>query len=73
MATLLDKLTKRDLQILLLLSQGFTDPMIADSLVISVNTVKTHLKIIYSQLQIEKGKNRRVLAARAYLKEMVGW
>lgn len=66
----LSKLTHRDLQILLLLSQGFTDPMIADSLGISVNTVKTHLKIIYATLQLEKGKNRRVLAAKVYWEEM---
>jgi DNA-binding NarL/FixJ family response regulator len=73
MSRSLDRLTHRDLQILLLVSQGFTDPMIAESLGISVNTVKTHLKSIYAWLHLDSGKNKRVLATRAYLEEMKRW
>jgi DNA-binding CsgD family transcriptional regulator len=48
-------LTLRKIEILELLSQGFTDQEISDRLHISINTVKTHLKQIYKTLEV---KNR---------------
>ena len=46
-----EPLTERELQILQLISGGLTNQEIAEHLVISVNTVKTHLKNIFSKLE----------------------
>jgi DNA-binding CsgD family transcriptional regulator len=51
--TLVDKwnLTEREIDVLKLISYGFTNAEIADRLFISVNTVKYHTKNIYDKLQ----------------------
>jgi LuxR family maltose regulon positive regulatory protein len=46
----LDPLSRRELEVLRLLSTDLTGPEIAAELVVSVNTVKTHIKRIYSKL-----------------------
>ena len=48
-------LTKREIDVWGELSKGKTNKEIAKSLFISVNTVKTHLKSLYSKLDV---KNR---------------
>jgi DNA-binding NarL/FixJ family response regulator len=48
----LDQLTDRERQILGLLAQGMTNKEIAETLVISTNTVKRHLKAVFSKLGI---------------------
>lgn len=44
-------LTKREIEVLKLLNQGFTYNEVADELDISKNTVHTHIKNIYEKLQ----------------------
>lgn len=48
----LSSLTEREREVLLLLAQGLTNREIAETLVISNNTVKRHLKSIFSKLNI---------------------
>ena len=48
----LDVLTDRERDVLELLSQGMTNKEIAEALVISSNTVKRHMKSIFSKLDI---------------------
>jgi DNA-binding NarL/FixJ family response regulator len=49
----LGKLTKREAEILALLSKGFLYKEISDNLGISVTTVRTHLKHIYEKLHVQ--------------------
>ena len=49
-----DTLTEREKQIVELLLKGRTSKLIADELYISLNTVKTHIKNIYSKLGVKK-------------------
>jgi len=49
----LGKLSKREAEILALLSKGFLYKEISDSLGISVTTVRTHLKHIYEKLHVQ--------------------
>jgi LuxR family maltose regulon positive regulatory protein len=46
----LDPLSSRELEVLRLLGTDLTGPEIAAELVVSVNTVKTHIRRIYSKL-----------------------
>jgi len=48
-----DRLTKRELDILRRLSTGLPISQIADSLHISINTIKTHLKNVYRKMKVE--------------------
>lgn len=58
----LDVLTEREREVLDLLSQGLTNKEIAETLVISTNTVKRHLKAIFEKLDIH---TRSAAAAKA--------
>jgi DNA-binding NarL/FixJ family response regulator len=58
----LEALTEREREVLDLLSQGMTNKEIADILFISTNTVKRHLKAIFSKLDIH---TRSAAAAKA--------
>lgn len=55
-----EQLTVREKQILQLLSQGDTNQQMADTLELSVSTVKRHLQNIYAKLQV---KNRTAAIA----------
>jgi DNA-binding NarL/FixJ family response regulator len=48
-----DKLTQREHEILALLAQGFFYKEIGDQLGISLNTVKTHLHVIYEKMHVQ--------------------
>lgn len=48
----LEALSKREIQILEKLSRGCTDAEISESIFLSINTVKWHLRKIYNKLQI---------------------
>jgi DNA-binding NarL/FixJ family response regulator len=58
----LDVLTDREREVLDLLSQGMTNKEIADTLFISTNTVKRHLKAVFEKLDIH---TRSAAAAKA--------
>jgi DNA-binding CsgD family transcriptional regulator len=47
-----DGLTAREVEVLRLVTQGLTDPQVAQQLVISPHTVNSHLKAIYGKLGI---------------------
>jgi len=48
-----EKLTQREHEILALLAQGYFYKEIGDKLSISLNTVKTHLHVIYEKLHVQ--------------------
>src|SRR5262249_31875871 len=58
-----EQLTRRQLEVLRLLAQGWSDAQIAERLVISVRTVNHHVTAIYSKL----GVSSRVAATRSAL------
>jgi len=69
----LKQLTTRELEILSLLSQGYTNSAIADTLYIDIKTVEHHLNSMYSKLKADpdyNSKHLRVSAARLYLETM---
>jgi LuxR family maltose regulon positive regulatory protein len=51
-ATLIDPLTGRELQVLRLLATEANTQEIADELVVSIATIRTHTKRIYSKLDV---------------------
>lgn len=55
---LVDPLTEREMDVLRLIAKGYSNKEIAEELIMTVNTVKTHIKNIYGKLQV----NRRVQA-----------
>jgi DNA-binding NarL/FixJ family response regulator len=69
----LKQLTSRELEILGLLAQGYTNTAIAGSLFIDIKTVEHHLNSMYSKLKADpdyNNKHLRVSAARLYLATM---
>jgi len=69
----LKQLTTRELEILSLLSQGYTNSAIAATLYIDIKTVEHHLNSMYSKLKADpdyNAKHLRVSAARLYLETM---
>jgi len=61
-AALIEPLSERELEVLILLADGMTNREIANALHITVGTVKTHVHNIYGKLQVQ---NRTAAAARA--------
>ena len=69
----LKQLTTRELEILSLLAQGYTNSAIAETLYIDIKTVEHHLNSMYSKLKADpdyNNKHLRVSAARLYLGTM---
>ncbi len=60
-------LTKRELHVLRLISQGLTNPEISGVLSISPNTVKTHVIHIFNKLGVSDRTQAATLAARLKL------
>lgn len=56
------ELSEREVEVLVLIAQGLTNPQIADQLFVSVNTVKTHTSSIFSKLNV-KGRLQAVQRA----------
>ena len=66
----LKQLTTRELEILSLLSKGYTNSAIAEELYIDVKTVEHHINSMYAKLRAEANfdnRHARVSAARLYL------
>jgi LuxR family maltose regulon positive regulatory protein len=59
---LIEPLSKRELEVLRLTTEGLTNQEIAQALYVSINTVKTHLRNVYGKLGVA---NRREAAAKA--------
>jgi LuxR family maltose regulon positive regulatory protein len=59
---LVEPLSARELEILRLLAAGHTNQEIARTMIVSVNTVKSHLKNVYGKLGVN---NRRAAVAQA--------
>ncbi len=69
----LKQLTTREMEILSLLAQGYTNASIAATLFIDIKTVEHHLNSMYSKLKADPDyntKHLRVSAARLYLETM---
>ena len=66
----LDRLTRREREVLSLMAEGLTDRGIADRLFVTPNTVETHIRHIISKLGLPATStdNRRVRAVLAYLR-----
>lgn len=63
------ELTKRQEEVLRLISKGYSNEEISEKMVISVNTVKTHINSIYSKFNINrKTKDSSTMRVRAVLK-----
>jgi LuxR family maltose regulon positive regulatory protein len=59
---LIEPLTDRELEVLQELAKGLTNPEIAERLMVSLNTIKTHTKNIYAKLEV---RNRTEAVMRA--------
>ena len=66
-AELQSLLTERELQVLQLIAQGFTNPEISKQLFISPHTVKTHVGHLYEKIGVNDRAQAAVLAARHHL------
>ena len=66
----LAELTERECDVLALIAEGLSDKGIAERLVITRKTVETHVRHIFSKLDLPSGtaENRRVHAVLAYLR-----
>lgn len=60
---LVESLTEREHEVLVLLAQGLSNPAIADQLVVGTGTVKTHVRNILSKLQVSN-RTQAVTQAR---------
>jgi len=63
-------LTRRELQVLRLLAEGFSSQQIADRLGVKFYTATTHLKTIYKKLGVHKRSTAAVLALSQGLVEV---
>ena len=67
----LAELTERERDVLALMAEGLSDRGIAQRLVVTTKTVETHVRHIFSKLDLPRGaaNNRRVHAVVAFLRE----
>lgn len=65
----LERLTRRELEVLSLLAAGWSNEGIRDALVLSPKTVESHVHSIFLKLGLRRGcsVHPRVLAARIWL------
>ncbi|HMA59649.1 MAG TPA: response regulator transcription factor [Halanaerobiales bacterium] len=61
---LIEPLTDRELEVLALLGRGLSNQEIADQLVVSIKTVKTHVSNILAKLEVDSRTQAAVFAIR---------
>lgn len=69
-AALVDRLTRREREVLALIADGWSNEGIREALWLSPKTVESHVHSIFSKLGLRRGGSQvhaRVLAARAWL------
>jgi LuxR family maltose regulon positive regulatory protein len=66
-ALLIEPLSGQERRVLRLLTGDLSYPQIADELVVSLNTVKTHVKNIYSKLDVHSRQEASDLARQLHL------
>ncbi len=64
-AELLDRLSRRELEVLTLMAEGWSNSAIAELLSVELKTVETHVSRVFSKLGLseDRNENRRVVAA----------
>lgn len=67
-----EELTDREIDVLKLVAQGASNSEVADQLGVTINTVKTHLKHIYSKLQIDNRTQAATYAIKTGLVSSLG-
>jgi DNA-binding NarL/FixJ family response regulator len=67
--TQLDQLTKREVEVLHLVAEGYTNMSIAQELSVSERTVESHVNNIFAKLNLtaEAARNPRVMAVLLFL------
>lgn len=63
------KLTKRELEILVKMSEGHTQKEIASQLYLSFNTINTHKQHIFKKMDVHSGAHAVATALRAQIIE----
>ena len=72
-SALLEQLTGREMEILGLVANGYSNQAIAETLYIDIKTVEHHLNSLYAKIKCDNDfdkKHQRVSAARLYLTEV---
>ncbi len=64
-ADILDSLTQQETRVLELLAQGMSNPEIADALVVSGNTIKSHVQRVLRKLGVSDRTQAALLALRS--------
>ena len=62
-----DELTNRELDVLRLIGQGYSNQAIAEELVITLKTVKTHVSNIFTKLEVEDRTQAAIYAGHHHL------
>jgi DNA-binding NarL/FixJ family response regulator len=64
---LIDPLTERELEVLLMIAEGHSNQEIAEKLVITLGTVKAHVSTIYRKLDVRSRSQAIIKADRFHL------
>ena len=62
-----DELTNRELDVLRLIGQGYSNQAIAEELVITLKTVKTHVSNLFTKLEVEDRTQAAIYAVHHHL------
>ena len=65
-----DELTNRELDVLRLIGQGYSNQAIAEELVITLKTVKTHVSNIFTKLEVEDRTQAAIYAVHHQLTQI---
>lgn len=61
------KISKRELEVLELIAQGFSNQEIANRLFVSINTIKTHSSNLFEKLDVKRRTQAIEIAKKLYL------